>query len=163
MMAATPPSEDMETTAAGAMLRCAFAVHRMAEQLARTYDVGAREVLAILEIAMSGPFSGTELGERTYLTRGAVSGLVRRLEEGGWVEVEPDPLDGRRMVVRASDRPRALLDEWVEMFRRDLAEAGGSDGPCVESIDTCVQVLERYRTRLRSLGPAEVRELVSPD
>lgn len=163
MTAATPPSEDMELTAAGAMLRCTFAVHRMAEQLARTYDASAREVLAILEIATAGPFSGTELGERTYLTRGAVSGLVRRLEEGGWVEVEADPLDGRRMVVRASERPRALLDEWVEMFRRDLAEAGGADAPCVESIDTCVRVLEGYRSRLRALGPAEVRALVRPE
>ncbi len=147
------------------MLTCAFAVNRMAEHLGRTYDVGARDVLAIMELANSGPFSASELADRLYLTRGAVTGMLRRLSEQGWLETAPDPLDGRRVVIRATARPRQLLREWTDLFNRDVAARVGEDriDDVVSAVTTCAEELERHRSTLRMLGPAEVREFMRTD
>lgn len=144
------------------MLTCAFAVNRMAEHLAQTYDVGARDVLAIMEVAIAGPCSASELAARLYLTRGAVTGMVRRLTRQGWIESTQDPLDGRRVVIRATQRPLQLLQEWDELFRRDIARRVGEDrvGDVSAAVAACAGELERHRATLRMLGPAEVRQLM---
>lgn len=156
---------DLPSSPAGAMLTCAFAVNRMAEHLARTYDVGARDVLAIMEVAITGPCSASELADRLYLTRGAVTGMVRRLTQHGWLESTPDPLDGRRVVISATARPRQLLQEWADLFQHDIATRVGEDrvADVASAVASCAGELERHRSTLRMLGPAEVRALMRPE
>ena len=164
----TPPpitDEQLPSSPAAAMLTCAFAVNRMAEHLARTYDVGARDVLAIMEVAISGPCGASELADRLYLTRGAVTGMVRRLTEQGWLESAPDPLDGRRVVIRATARPRRLLREWADEFERCMSRRVGDEriGDVAFAVASCAEELEQHRTTLGRLGPAEVRLLMRTD
>jgi len=47
-----------------------------------------------------GPMTAGELAERTGLTTGAVTGVIDRLEAGGYVRREADPADRRRVIVR---------------------------------------------------------------
>lgn len=147
-------------TLGGAMLECAFTVNRMAEQLGRVYQLSAREVLAVMELAIGGPRSARELGDCLYVTRSAMTSMVRRLETAGWIESEPDEVDRRRLVLRATDRPRRLLEIWFEWFQRGIDERVAHDAMLTQaSISGCADVLDAQRAWLASLGPAEVRAI----
>ena len=58
--------------------------------------------------------AGTRLGvlaERAQVTRQSMAELVRHLERHGYVELVPDPGDGRARLVRPTDRGRAVWGE----------------------------------------------------
>jgi DNA-binding MarR family transcriptional regulator len=67
----------------------------------------------------TGPITAGEIGVHLGLTSGAVTGLINRLEAGGWVERERDPRDRRRVIVHLSSERGAEL--WP-LYQR-LAEA----------------------------------------
>lgn len=150
-------------TPGGAMLECALAVNRMCEHLGHVYDVSARDVFAIVELIIHGPCSATELADRLYVTRGAMTSLMRRLSEAGWIETAADPLDGRRVVISATERPVRLLAWWAERFSaRVIGEQPEAVRPVMAGvIAECVKAIELYRSRLRAMGPAEVRALAA--
>src|SRR2546421_8445076 len=56
------------------------------------------QVIDILE--STGPSTAGQLADLTGLTTGAVTGMLNRLEEAGFVQRERDPNDGRRVIVR---------------------------------------------------------------
>src|SRR5947207_3188805 len=64
------------------------------------------QVIDILEII--GPATAGQLAELAGLTTGAITGMLDRLEKGGWVRRESDPSDGRRVLVRLSPNEAAL-------------------------------------------------------
>jgi DNA-binding MarR family transcriptional regulator len=59
------------------------------------------------------------------VTRGAMTGTLKRLEAGGWVIVDPDPEDGRAKAVSVTDAGRqiraralaALAPQFADLFR----------------------------------------------
>ena len=77
----------------------------------------------------TGPLSAGEIGAHLGLSSGAVTGLVDRLEAGGWVRRERDPDDRRRVFVHLSGERTAELwplyqplAEAINAYRDGLAE-----------------------------------------
>ncbi len=66
------------------------------------------QVIDILEI--TGPATAGQLAELAGLTTGAITGMIDRLEKGGWVRRESDPSDGRRVLVRLSPSQSAMKE-----------------------------------------------------
>ena len=60
------------------------------------------------------PWSQRDLAEQLHIDAPAASVLVTDLCERGWVTRAPDPEDGRRKVIEATDLGRA----WVEQVRQ---------------------------------------------
>ena len=60
------------------------------------------------------PWSQRELAEQLHIDAPATSVLVTDLCERGWATREPDPADGRRKLIEATDLGRA----WVAEVRR---------------------------------------------
>jgi DNA-binding MarR family transcriptional regulator len=76
----------------------------------------------------TGPLTAGEIGKQLGLSSGAVTGLVDRLEAGGWVRRERDPHDRRRVVVHlAGDRTGELwplyqpLAAAIDTYRDSLS------------------------------------------
>ena len=71
------------------------------------HQVGARAGLNDVDldcldlVARQGPLSPSALAERAALHPATVTGILDRLERGGWVARERDPSDRRAVVVRA--------------------------------------------------------------
>ncbi len=65
------------------------------------------------------PLTAGEIATHLGLTSGAVTGLIDRLEAGGWVRRERDPKDRRRVFVHLADIDEPALWEAY----RPLAEA----------------------------------------
>lgn len=84
------------------------------------------QVIDLLESA--GPMTAGQLADLTGLTTGAITGMLNRLEESGFVRRERDPDDGRRVIIRLApgeDKVRdidsvfASLDRaWEELAAR---------------------------------------------
>jgi DNA-binding MarR family transcriptional regulator len=61
-----------------------------------------------------GPLTAGELSVHSGLAPASITGIVDRLEEGGWVSRRRDPADGRRVVV-ALDQA-ALMSRMGDVF-----------------------------------------------
>lgn len=49
-----------------------------------------------------------QIAAALQVTKGAITGTLKRLETPGWITVEPDPWDGRGKLVRVTDAGRAV-------------------------------------------------------
>ena len=86
-----------------------------------------QECLDLLDWAE--PLTAGELAVHLGLTSGAVTGLIDRLEAGGWVRRERDPTDRRRVYVHLShERGDELwplyqpMSETIDAYRASLPD-----------------------------------------
>ena len=83
-------------------------------------DVECLEVLIT-----SGPTTAGGLAEVTGLSTGAVTRMIDRLEQAGFVRRVADPADRRRVIVEAVKDRTAVVSS---LFSDDAAHDGDSDG-----------------------------------
>jgi DNA-binding MarR family transcriptional regulator len=79
-------------------------VHAIAERV----GLSATEFECWSLIADTGPMTVGELAKRCHITSGGMTGMVDRLERGGFVQRDADPSDRRRVLVRAADKSPEL-------------------------------------------------------
>jgi DNA-binding MarR family transcriptional regulator len=122
------PSPDPRDAAPGRLasdLADAFVLFHEAIGVRRGLSAGDHRALGVIE--RNGPLAASELARQTGLTAGAVTGLVNRLVDGGWVRREPCPTDGRRVLISRAGTPDdpVLADALatVEREAHSLAEA----------------------------------------
>ncbi len=70
----------------------------------------------------------TELADRAQLTKQSMGALVDYLRDHGYVELHPDPLDGRAKRVCLTERGRALQHTALEISREVEQELGSQLG-----------------------------------
>jgi DNA-binding MarR family transcriptional regulator len=147
-----------------ALMRFALEIDMLAEQVASLYDISGRDVRAVSHVAFAGPLSATRLADRLQVSRGAMTGILRRLQDGGWVEVAPDPDDGRRLVVARSARTEQLLRRWLDTLTNEVGavHAQVPHPTFPHDLAAVALVVQRHRGVLNSLGPAELRALGEP-
>lgn len=143
------------------MLQCALEVDMLVEHGARVFGVSARDVRAIFHVALAGPMSASRLADRLLVTRGAMTAILRRLGDGGWLDVQPDPNDRRCLIVSSTERSDRLIARWREQFSAVFDESlRGGPGPAfAHEFAAAVSVLAMQREAVCRLGPAELREL----
>jgi DNA-binding MarR family transcriptional regulator len=91
---------------AGSLQRFGLARDQMRSALAAGAGISATDLDALEHLEADGPLTQRQLGDRLSLTSGAITMLVDRLEQGGWVHRRPHPTDRRYVLVELT--PRAL-------------------------------------------------------
>jgi DNA-binding MarR family transcriptional regulator len=127
--------------------------YAVAERLGLTVsDLECLDHLADVGSATAG-----QVAERTNLTTGAVTSMLRRLQQAGYVTAERDPADRRRVVVTLRPERAAELERPYERF----AERAGRlvEGYSVDE----VKLLVRHHDRLQAMYLAELDRLRSGD
>jgi DNA-binding MarR family transcriptional regulator len=78
-----------------------FVVELLVSSYEATEDVGVNptDLGALCLLLLHGPAPAGRLAELTGLTTGAVTGVVDRLEQGGFVRRDIDPADRRKVIV----------------------------------------------------------------
>src|SRR5947208_8753745 len=118
----------MEPSAAPARLRSdrvdeiAEALPVRATALSRLFmthtSVGiSRTEIGVLHVVSERPRRITELATREGVTQPAITLLVNRLAERGWLRRTPDPQDGRAVLVELTPAGCTLLDQIRAEFR----------------------------------------------
>jgi DNA-binding MarR family transcriptional regulator len=78
-------------------------------------------------VALTGPMTAGDLARQTGLTTASITGVLDRLEEGGFVRRERDPKDRRRVIVNLNPGPglrevAATFGPLVKAWRAAAAE-----------------------------------------
>jgi DNA-binding MarR family transcriptional regulator len=102
-----------------------------------------------------GPFSPSALARRTGLHAATMTGILDRLERGGWVARERDPADRRAVIVRA------LRNRNAELIRLYSGMNTSMDQVCAGYTDTELELLADFLRRTASAGRDATDELAS--
>ena len=111
---------------AGALQRFGLQRDRMRALLARQAGMSLTDLDALEHLEADGPLTQRDLGTRLTLTSGAVTMLVDRLENAGWVRRRPHPGDRRYVLIELTPRARASEPEGLAVYHaavRELSKA----------------------------------------
>ena len=121
-------SNHNKDTLAGLMYHQAAATLYYSAAVADRMGLGLSE-LAALQHLSSGELTPAQLAERLFVSRGAITALVDRLEGGGYVERVPNPKDRRSVLLRRTpSSAQKMLGQLLPLVAEiDGLEAGLSD------------------------------------
>jgi len=106
-------------------------------------------------IASHGPLSPTALARRAGLHPATITGILDRLERGGWVIRERDPADRRAVVVRAR------RERGAEMMRLYAGMNTSMDQICASYGEAELEVLADFLHRTAAAGQTAAAELTA--
>ena len=106
-------------------------------------------------VASHGPLSPTALARRAGLHPATMTGILDRLERGGWVVRERDPSDRRAVVVRA------LRGRNAELMRLYSGMNTSMDAICAGYAESELEVLADFLRRTASAGQSATEKLAS--
>ncbi|MGW0710642.1 MarR family winged helix-turn-helix transcriptional regulator [Streptomyces sp. NPDC002643] len=90
------------------------------QEFARGLGLSSTDLVCFAYVLEAGdqPVTAGDLAVRAHVTTGAITGVLNRLERGGYVTRRPDPADGRRVrvvaVPAAAERVRAIYEPFYE-------------------------------------------------
>jgi DNA-binding MarR family transcriptional regulator len=106
-------------------------------------------------IARHGPLSPSALARRTGLHPATVTGILDRLERGGWIARERDPSDRRSVLVRS------LRDRNAEVFRQYAGMNSAMDEIIGRYDDAELEVLADFLRRTVDAGRTATDDLAA--
>ncbi|WP_437811117.1 MarR family winged helix-turn-helix transcriptional regulator [Sorangium sp. So ce1078] len=90
------------------------------------FGLNRTDARCVAYLMTRGPMSIGELGEASGLTAAALTFVVDRLEQAGYVQRARDPDDRRRVRVEPTDQARQVAEEfWGEISREAQAKLSG--------------------------------------
>ena len=100
-----------------------------------------------------GPLSPSALARRAGLHPATMTGILDRLERGGWVARERDPADRRAVTVRA------LRDRSAEIIRLYSGMNTSMDDVCAQYTEAELQLLADFLRRTTDAGHDATNQL----
>jgi DNA-binding MarR family transcriptional regulator len=117
--------------------------------LTRTSVCVSRTEVGVLRNLRAGPRRITELAAEERVTQPAITLLVNRLTERGWVERVPDPSDGRAVLVSLTPAGEEVFERLRAEYRALLHEEMASlEDAEVETLAAAVAILDKLIDRL---------------
>lgn len=118
--------------------------------LTRTSVCVSRTEVGVLRKLFSEPRRITELAAEERVTQPAITLLVNRLTERGWVERIPDPTDGRAVLVSLTPAGQEVFERLRAEYRALLHEEMVSlEDAEVETLAAAVAILDKLIDRLK--------------
>jgi DNA-binding MarR family transcriptional regulator len=117
--------------------------------LTRTTVFVTRTEVGVLRSLRARPRRITELATDEGVTQPAITLLVNRLEQRGWVKRIPDPSDGRAVLVSLTAVGERVFDQLRAEYRALLHEEMATlDDEDVETLASAVGILDGLIERL---------------
>lgn len=116
--------------------------------LAERVGIGPSEWKTLSILEREGPLSAGDLSDRSGLAPASVTGIIDRLERGGWVHRTRDPSDRRRVIVTLDTE--ATAEKYGFLFsglRRRLDEIYQEYTD--QQLELMIEVLEKSAVALR--------------
>ena len=108
--------------------------------------------LAVIDGA-DGPLTPSEIGERTLVSSGTVTGTLDQLEYRGWVRRLPNPGDRRSVLVEITDEGRRITDQLLPGIR--TLEQAMLAGLTTNELNTLMKLLAKVLDGAATLAAAE--------
>jgi DNA-binding MarR family transcriptional regulator len=107
-------------------------------------------------ISLYGPISPSSLARRVVLHPATMTGILDRLERGGWVERSRDPADRRGVVVQAA---RGRGAEILRLYLVDSGMNAAMDEICADYDDGELELLAGFLRRTAAAGGTAAEKL----
>src|ERR1700745_3193146 len=88
-----------------AMRRNGSIMQLLGQMSAERIGINVTHLNCLNIVALTGPMTAGELARATGLTTASITGVLDRLEDGGFVRRERDPKDRRRVIVNLNPGP----------------------------------------------------------
>ena len=130
-MSSHPGHQDFPQPTVGALLRLAWLAFR--EQMyALVRDAGYADLapshMLLFRYPTLADMRPSQLAEQLGMSKQGVNDLLRQLEAKGYVELRPDPADGRARLITLTDRGSALMEAIRTAAQHVAAEWARSVG-----------------------------------
>jgi DNA-binding MarR family transcriptional regulator len=112
-----------------AVRRLDIMMSQMHLEMGERLGLSAGELLALAHLSVDGPLGPTELTHRLHMTTGAMTAMLDRLAERGFVVREPHASDRRRIMVRLSDEGRERIFRQVHGMANEIVAISGRLDP----------------------------------
>jgi DNA-binding MarR family transcriptional regulator len=117
--------------------------------LTRTTVCVSRTEIGVLRSLLTGPRRVTRLAADEHVTQPAITLLVNRLAERGWVQRTADPTDRRAVLVSITPAGEEILDklraEYRALLHEEMATLEDSE---LDALEHAVEILDRLIKRL---------------
>lgn len=90
------------------------------QALAARSGLNMTDLQCVTLLAATGPMTAGQLAQEMALTTGAITGLINRLEQAGYVRREKDPADARRVIIQPVMEALSRVDVGVLVGRDDV-------------------------------------------
>ncbi len=128
------------------LVQCYQAFERYSAAHIQTLDLTPPQFDVVATLGNTKGMTFRELGERTLITKGTLTGVVDRLESKGIVSRENCPNDGRSTIVRLSRQGEKIFDNAFPAHISHLREAFGQ--VCAKELSTLEYGLSTLRAAL---------------
>jgi DNA-binding MarR family transcriptional regulator len=105
-------------------------------------------------ITLHGPLNPSALARRAGLHPATITGILDRLEQGGWVARERDPSDRRAV------RIRALTDRNADLMRLYSGMSSAMSTICARYNDTELEVIADFLRHTANAGATATENLL---
>jgi DNA-binding MarR family transcriptional regulator len=122
-------------------------------------DLKATDLECLDLITRCGPLSPTAVARRAGLHPATMTGILDRLERGGWIERSRDPSDRRGVVVQAA---RGRGAEILRLYLVDSGMNTAIDEICADYDDGELELLAGFLRRTADAGRAAAEKLNGP-
>jgi len=121
-------------------------------------DLKAADLECLDLIARYGPLSPSALARRAGLHPATLTGILDRLERGGWIDRGRDPADRRGVVVQAA---RGRGAEILRLYLVDSGMNTALDEICADYDDQELEVLADFLHRTAAAAQAAAERLTA--
>ena len=121
-------------------------------------DLKAADLECLDRIGRYGPLSPSTLARRAGLHPATLTGILDRLERGGWIDRGRDPADRRGVVVRAA---RGRGAEILRLYLVDSGMNTALDEICAGYDDTELELLADFLHRTADAAQAAAERLTA--
>jgi DNA-binding MarR family transcriptional regulator len=141
-----------------AMRRAGSSMQLLGQLSAERIGINATDLNCLNLVALDGSMTAGELARNTGLTTASITGVLDRLEEGGFVRRERDPGDRRRVIVKLNAGPglREVAPVFAPLVKAwRTAAAGYSDDELrllLEFQRRLAEIVRDQLARLRAEG-----------
>jgi DNA-binding MarR family transcriptional regulator len=119
-------------------------------------DVKATDLECLDVITRCGPVSPSALARRAGLHPATMTGILDRLERGGWIERSRDPSDRRGVVVEAA---RGRAAEILRLYLVDSGMNTAMDEICSDYDDEELELIAGFLRRTADAGRTAAERL----
>jgi len=128
------------------LVQCYQAFERYSATHIQTLELTPPQFDVVATLGNTRGMTFRELGERTLITKGTLTGVVDRLEAKGIVSRESCPEDGRSTIVRLTRKGERIFDRAFPAHISHLREAFGQ--VCEKELSALEQGLGTLRKAL---------------